>query len=151
MLTEHGLDHNKWLTAVKKLLLRYDSLLLGHHNKMGKSIKTLCANVNQTQAKLTQDLPDIHQELQTTAQGLAMAICELDTLVQEVLASGGMASAPNNAGACDNTGSVPHDAGPSNAAPNDPTKTPPPSRVIRFPMADDFSPSSWATSFPSGN
>ncbi len=46
---------------------------------------------------------------------------------------------------------VPHDAGPSNAAPNDPTMTPLPSRAIRFPMADGFSPSFRATSFPSGN
>ncbi len=127
MLTEHGLDHDNRLSAIKKLLLRYDSLLQANHNKTEESIASLCTNVNKIQAELTQDLLDIRRELQTTVQGLTTAIRELDTLIQEVLGSGSTASTPNNAGARDNTGSVPHDDSPSNSAPDDPTKTPLPS------------------------
>jgi hypothetical protein len=169
MLTEHDLNHDKQLSDVEELLLCHDSLLQGHHTKTDKSIASLHADINNTRAKLTQDLPKICQELQTTAQGLAMAIRELDTMVQTVLNRAGMASAldkagahtntssddtsvqtvpdrasmasaPNKAGAHGNMSSVPRVANPSDDVPDDPTTTPTPTRAIRFPMADGFRP-----------
>jgi hypothetical protein len=169
MLTEHDLNHDKRLSDIEKLLLRHDSLLQGHHTKTDESIASLRADVNDTRAKLTQDLPEIRRELQTTAQGLATTIRELDTTVQTVLNHAGMASAPDEAGARANTSSddtsvqtvpnrasmtsAPNEAGahsnmssvpcvtnPSNDVPDDPTTTPTPTRAIRFPMADGFRP-----------
>ncbi len=180
MLTEHDLYHDKRLSDIEKLLLHHDSLLQGHCTKTDESIASLCANVNNTGAKLTQDLPEIRRELQTTAQGLAMAIRKLDTTVQTVLNRAGMASAPDKAGACTNTSSddtsvqtvpnhasmasapdkggahskmssVPRVANPSDDVPDDPTTTPTPTRAICFPMADGFRPCFRSTSFPSGN
>ncbi len=61
MLMGHGLDHNKRLSAVEKLLLRYDSLLQVHCTTTDESIAYLRADVNDTRAKLSQDLPELRR------------------------------------------------------------------------------------------
>jgi hypothetical protein len=109
------------------------------------------------------------------AQGLATAICELDTLVQAVtrasrashpdgagarkdtpmvLNRANMASAPDDADEANTTvhmHSIPGVDHPSDDVPADSTKTSTPTRAIRFPLADGFRPSFRSTSFPSGN